>query len=166
MFTITVWMDDHKLLQESNLTAWQPCRALITLYISFNKTHRLENEGLVNFTWDMGREPWTRTWFANTTHRMLSTTLWPRLVLWRWIMAHLFAPLTYLPCLPAWTAQQNKSEGTSKTGAIKTQLTPSNLMRIIASMRVHFSICDSSSGLLLRCWIWRLRSSNPGCNHK
>ena len=29
-------MDDRKLLQELNLTAQQPCRAPITLYISFN----------------------------------------------------------------------------------------------------------------------------------
>jgi len=30
MFTITVRMDDHKLLHESNLTARQPRRATIT----------------------------------------------------------------------------------------------------------------------------------------
>ena len=47
MFTSTVWADDSQLLQESNLTARQPCRAPITLYISFNKHHRLVNERLV-----------------------------------------------------------------------------------------------------------------------
>ena len=30
-------MDDLKLLQKSNLTAWHPCRAPILLYISFNE---------------------------------------------------------------------------------------------------------------------------------
>jgi len=47
-------MEDQKLLQESNLTARQPCRACITLYISFNKRRLLANEGLVNLTgiWD------------------------------------------------------------------------------------------------------------------
>jgi len=49
-------MDDHKLSQEPNLTARQPCRAPITLYISFNKHHRLVNEGLVNLTGDTGRK--------------------------------------------------------------------------------------------------------------
>ena len=48
-----VWKDDIKLLQESNLTARQPRRAPITLYmylILFNQSHRLEKEGLVNLT--------------------------------------------------------------------------------------------------------------------
>jgi len=31
--TSPVWTDDHRLLQESNLTAWQPRSLLITLYI-------------------------------------------------------------------------------------------------------------------------------------
>src|SRR6218665_1751507 len=44
-------MDDHKLLQESNLTAWQPCMTPIMLYISFNKRRRLANEvNIVNIT--------------------------------------------------------------------------------------------------------------------
>src|SRR6218665_2302523 len=40
-------MDDSKLSQESNLTARQPHRAAITLYVSFNK-RRLASEVLVN----------------------------------------------------------------------------------------------------------------------
>jgi len=47
-------MYDHKLLQELNLTARQPCRAPIMLYISFNKRRLCANEGLVNLTEDMG----------------------------------------------------------------------------------------------------------------
>jgi len=38
------------LLQESNLTARQPCRAPIMLYILFNQNNHLAKEGLVNFT--------------------------------------------------------------------------------------------------------------------
>jgi len=49
MFTSTVWTDDSELLQESNLTARQPRRALITLSISVNKRRRLAIEALVNF---------------------------------------------------------------------------------------------------------------------
>ena len=45
-FTSTLWTKDHKLLQESTLTAWQPR----TLYISFDKRRLLANEGLVNLT--------------------------------------------------------------------------------------------------------------------
>ena len=56
MFTITVWTDDHKLLQEWNLTVRQPRRAPITLYISFIKRHPLMNEGLVNHVGDAGSE--------------------------------------------------------------------------------------------------------------
>src|SRR6218665_2224867 len=56
MFTITVLMDDHKLSQESNLTARQPRRAPIPLYISFNKCRRLANERLVNLMGDTGRK--------------------------------------------------------------------------------------------------------------
>jgi len=55
MLAITVWMDDHKLLKESNVTAWQPRRAPIMLYILFNKCHQA-NEGLVNLTGDAERE--------------------------------------------------------------------------------------------------------------
>jgi len=33
MITSIVWKDDNKLLQESNLTARQPSRVSITLYI-------------------------------------------------------------------------------------------------------------------------------------
>jgi len=47
-------MDDHKLIQESNLTTRQPCRAPITLYIEFS--HPPVNKGLVNHTGNMGRE--------------------------------------------------------------------------------------------------------------
>ena len=36
------------LLQESNFIARQPCRAPMTLDISFDKCCRLANEGLVN----------------------------------------------------------------------------------------------------------------------
>src|SRR6218665_1692514 len=65
-------MDDNKLLQELNLTAWQPRRAPITLYILFCDHHRrLVNEGLVNLMGSYG----TRTWFTSTTYQMLSTTL-------------------------------------------------------------------------------------------
>ena len=46
-------MYDHKLLQELNLTAWQPCRAPVVLYISSNKFCCLANEGLVHLTVDV-----------------------------------------------------------------------------------------------------------------
>ena len=48
MFTSAIWKDDSKLLHGSNLTARQPCRAPITLYISFKKCRHLVKEGLVN----------------------------------------------------------------------------------------------------------------------
>ena len=41
-------MDDHKLLQESNLTVRQSCKALITFYVQFNKRRSLAKEGRVN----------------------------------------------------------------------------------------------------------------------
>ncbi len=39
------------------------------------------------------------------------------------------------------------------------------LMRMRASMRVHFSICDNWSGSLLNCSMWLYSCSKPGCNH-
>jgi len=52
MFTSTIRTED----QESNLTARQLSRVHIKLYISFDKRHRLANEGLLNLTGDTGRE--------------------------------------------------------------------------------------------------------------
>src|SRR6218665_73023 len=40
MITSTVWTDESKLLQESNLTATQPCRASFALYIPFYHRER------------------------------------------------------------------------------------------------------------------------------
>lgn len=44
MFTSTVFTNDQNILPESNLAARHPRRALIMLYIPFNKA----NEGLVS----------------------------------------------------------------------------------------------------------------------
>src|SRR6218665_2068251 len=52
MITGIIWTDDSKLLQVSNLTAWQVRTAPITLYIQFNQRRRPANEGLVNLTED------------------------------------------------------------------------------------------------------------------
>ena len=50
MITSTVWKDDFKLSQESNVTVRQPRKAPITFYIWFNKSHRLVYGGLQNLT--------------------------------------------------------------------------------------------------------------------
>jgi len=34
MITGILWTNDHKFLQEYNLTAWQPCKALITSHLN------------------------------------------------------------------------------------------------------------------------------------
>src|SRR6218665_1806176 len=47
MITSLVLTDDSKLLQESNLTAWQPRRAPITLYIKFIYLYILYYFGLL-----------------------------------------------------------------------------------------------------------------------
>jgi len=82
-----VWMDDSKLLQESNLTARPPRRAPITLYNSFNNRCRLANEGLVNLIGNTGS--------ASTTHQLPRcyhySMATPRMVKWmEWLI-----PFTY-----------------------------------------------------------------------
>jgi len=69
--TDIVWMDDHKLLQELNLTARQPCRAPIMLHILFNKRRHLASEGLVNLTGMWG----VNSGLPAPHAKMLSTTL-------------------------------------------------------------------------------------------
>jgi len=56
LITSTVRTAEHKLLQELNLTARQPLRALITLYISFNQCRRIAKEVLVNRVGNTGSE--------------------------------------------------------------------------------------------------------------
>jgi len=69
-------MDDSKLLQESNLTAWQPCRAPIMLYISLNKCRCLANEGLINLTGMPSLHP---LWDADMVRRHQHTRCFPLL---------------------------------------------------------------------------------------
>ena len=76
MFTSTVWTNDRKFLQESNLTARQPRRAPFMLNTTFNKRSRLANEGLVNLTGMPSMRP-LREVNSVRQHQMFPTTIRP-----------------------------------------------------------------------------------------